>query len=516
MKINWMLKRISKGFQTTATAVVTSSMIVLALVSFATSAALAQTYSVVYRFTGLNGDGRCPLGGVVTDAAGNIYGFTTIGGAGYGTVYKIDTSGNETVLHTFNLTDGSGPQGSPVLDAAGNIYGITAAGGGLGSGTVFKLDTSNNFSILYNVPYQPRSGLIIDAAGNLYGTLFLGGDYGQGSVFKIDPSGNATTLHSFGASPADGILPAARLTLDASGNLYGTTQNGGTNTFGTVFKLDTAGNNFVTLHNFTNTDGAYPAGSLTLDAAGNIYGTTVDGGASGVGAIFKIDTGGNLTVLHSFADVDGHGPTGDLPRDAAGNLYGTTIEGGGGTGAVFKLDTAGNLTVLHAFVDYTDGNEPAAGLYMDAAGNLYGTTEFGGSSDNNGTVFKFTAPPAQLDSFTAQVSVVRFLRTTAVDGKFHSASSIDPTAQAVTFSVAGSSSFSQTFAPGSFHPALGGYYATAVSGSKRVAIFLSPHSNGNWSYSAAILGFVPGSTSVTVSLTIGAQSGAATVNAHIF
>jgi len=528
--MRWMMKRrwIQKGSTDTLlrTACSTCSALALALTLsvLAVTATQAQTYSVVYRFTGTNGDGSNPLGGVMTDSSGNIYGFTPSGGSGYGTVYRVDTAGNETILHAFNLTDGSGPQGSPVMDSAGNIYGVTGAGGGLGNGTVFKLDTSKNLTVLYNMDAQSRAGLIIDSAGNLYGTSYLGGVNGLGSVFKIDTAGNETTLHSFDdfdpVTPG-GILPVTRLTLDAAGNLYGTTQDGGANGYGTVFKLDTNGNNYVQLHDFTSTDGAYPSGSVTLDAAGNIYGTTLDGGVNDVGVVFKIDTTSALTVLHSFAITDGAHPVGDLARDSGGSLYGTAEDNGGTPlgavqGAVFKLDTAGNLTILHGFTNYPDGAQPSAGVFIDLAGNLYGTTTWGGTlPPGNGTVFKIAAP-SQLQDFTAQVAVVRLLHSTGIAGQFLPSNPINPLTDALTLSVAGTNSRSYVITPGSFRSFLGGYAASAVSGSTKLTMILSPLRNGKWSYSAALAGFVPGSTSVTVSLSIGGQSGSATVTAVVY
>ena len=502
----------------TVTAVLTTLMLLLAMLALAEQPAGAQayTYSLLYLFAGPPADGSNAYGSVIKDGAGNLYGFTVYGGAGYGTIYKIDPFGNETVLHKFNLMDGSGPQGSPVMDTAGNLYVITGAGGSLGNGTIFKLDTSNNLTVLYDVPAQPRAGLIRDAAGNLYGTTYLGGAFGNGSVFKLDTANNATVLYSFGGSASDGVLPAARLFLDASGNLVGTTQNGGAFTYGTVFKVSTSGNNYSVLHNFNNTDGAYPDAGVIQDTAGNLYGSTYDGGAGGFGAVFKLDTTNSLTVLHNFTGADGFHPSGDLVRDAVGNLYGTTAEGGGGQGTVFKLDTSGNVTLLHVFGGPpTDGAEPIAGLYHDAAGNLYGTTIFGSvGPSNDGTVFKLKA--ATFNNFTADVMVCKKRHCTTVDGMFNSATSIDPPTQAVTFSVAGSNTFSITFPPGSFKKAHRVYVASGTSGSAKIRMLLKPHKNGTWSYSAVLRGFEPGSTSVTVSLAIAGQSGSATVTVRVF
>ena len=203
-----------------------------------------------------------------------------------------------------------------------------------------------------------------------------------------------TVLHSFTNSP-DGALPFAGLLRDAAGNLYGTTGSGGIFGFGTVFKLDSSGNETV-LHSFAGGgDGQQPSGDLIRDAAGNLYGTTLLGGGvfsnncfGSCGTVFKLDPSGNETVLHTFAGGgDGRQPNGNLIMDAAGNLYGTTGSGGSATcpvtlgcGTVFKLDTSGILTLLHSFTGSPgDGESPVGGLIMDKAGNLYGTTLNGGA-----------------------------------------------------------------------------------------------------------------------------------------
>ena len=200
---------------------------------------------------------------------------------GSGTLFKLDSSGNLTTLHSFNSPNGANPYGSLILDGSGNSYGTTSGGGsiGFGYGTVFKLDSSGSLTTLHSFNGTdgngPYASLILDAAGNLYGTTYRGGSSDLGTVFKLDGSGNLTTLHSFNGS--DGSSPLGSLILDASGNLYGTTRFGGSHGLGTVFKLDGSGN-LTTLHSFINNpfhpEGSYPRGSLILDASGNLYGTT--------------------------------------------------------------------------------------------------------------------------------------------------------------------------------------------------------------------------------------------------
>jgi uncharacterized repeat protein (TIGR03803 family) len=263
-----------------------------------------------------------------------------------------------TILHTFTgyPTDGEMPSGSMVMDAAGNLYGATAGGGTDELGTVFRLGPNAREKVLHNFTVQngdglsPLGGVIRDQSGNLYGTTFGGGTHDLGAVFRVDAEGNETLLHSFAGGPTDGAYPyVGSLLLDQAGNLYGTTARGGAFGSGTVFKLDPA-SKLTLLHSFTGgpSDGATPlAASLVRDAAGNLYGITYYGGSGdctdgvgfGCGTVFKVDTTGAETVLHSFSGADGQWPIGDLLMDAAGNLYGTTWAGGpsNARGVVFKL-----------------------------------------------------------------------------------------------------------------------------------------------------------------------------------
>jgi uncharacterized repeat protein (TIGR03803 family) len=310
------------------------------------------TETVLYSFAGPPLDGNDPQGSLVRDAAGNLYGTTRFGGINdFGTVFKIDTAGNETVLHSFNgrAPEGRYPNGL-VRGVAGSLYGNTEKGGApecnpLGCGTVFKLHTTGKETVLYSfagVPdgESPLAGVILDGAGNLYGTTDRGGTFNSGTVFKLDTTGKENVLYSFTGGP-DGQNPFAGLVRDAAGNLYGTTESGGASEKGTVFKLDTTGAETV-LHSFGAgaTDGMNPGAGLLRDAAGNLYGTTQSGGANDMGTLFKVDGSGKLTILHSFNGTDGAGLflRASLIRDAAGNLYGTTPTGGAfNVGTVFKL-----------------------------------------------------------------------------------------------------------------------------------------------------------------------------------
>lgn len=308
---------------------------------------------VLYSFTATNGDGAFPwYGSLVRDSAGNLYGTTESGGIfdqscpfGCGTVFKVDASGKETVLYRLTGTseDGTQPWFGLVRDSAGNLYGTTPFGGPFGGGTVFKIGPTGNETLLYGFEDAgdggfPEGSLLLDAKGNLYGATSSGGPSFEGTVFEVATSGKETVLYSF-TGGSDGGDPGAGLIRDSAGNLYGTTQIGGTAGFGTVFRLNPRGQETV-VYSFTGgADGAAPyGGSLVRDSAGNLYGVTPAGGDSDFGVVFKIDATGTETVLHSFSGSDGKIPYGTLALDKSGNLYGTTYEGGAyGGGVVFKI-----------------------------------------------------------------------------------------------------------------------------------------------------------------------------------
>jgi uncharacterized repeat protein (TIGR03803 family) len=391
--------------------------------------AQGYTYTVLHSFCGFCTDGSGPLAGLIQDAAGNLYGTTYAGGANdEGTVFEVDSSGQETVLYSFcsrggsKCKDGALPYAGLIEDAAGNLYGTAYDGGADGwpGGTIFKVDSTGHEEVLFDfcsegceTGQEPAAGLIQDAAGNLYGTTQYGGagncdfglDYtGCGTVFKITRR-KETVLYRF-KDPPDGTNPVSGLVMDEKGNLYGTTPIGGVNKSGTVFRVDSDGHEKV-LYNFCSQGGAdctdgYEPDGLIRDTKGNLYGTTYGGGAYDGGAVFKLDKKGNETVLYSFCSeggsscIDGNGPNGVI-QDAAGNLYGTTSGGGAnGGGTVFELDSTGQETVLYSFcsaggANCTDGFQPWAGLMRDAAGDLYGTTYLGGADYYYaGTVFKLT------------------------------------------------------------------------------------------------------------------------------
>jgi uncharacterized repeat protein (TIGR03803 family) len=418
------------------------AVILVVITGFPTAAVPAFAASkekVLYSFEDNGGPGVYqPGAGVIFDAAGNLYSTGAGGTYSGGAVFELSPGAGgawtETVLYNFcsadNCTDGRMPLAGLIFDAAGNLYGTTAAGGSYnncgynyeGCGTVFQLTPSANGTWTEKVLHSfgngtdgqnPYASLIFDA-GNLYGTTLHGGAHGVGTVFELSPgAGGAWTenvLRSFGTGK-DGYGPYGSLVLDAAGSLYGTTSEGGYYHHpgcglgcGTVFQLTPGANGtwaFKVLHIFGNgSDGRNPDAGLVLDAAGNLYGTTANGGSDGYGTIFELKRGTNgkwtEKILRSFgSDANGAGPVASLIFDEAGNLYGTTEAGGRyGWGTAFELrrGTNGKWTynLLHSFGRFPDGTDPWASLTFDAAGNLYGTTSDGGAYGVGGTVFEIT------------------------------------------------------------------------------------------------------------------------------
>jgi len=293
-----------------------------------------------------------------------------------------------TVLHAFLATDGGFPVGALIRDSSGNLYGTTLSGGNAFMGVIFKLSPSGTETVLHSFTggkdgSSPYAGLIRHAAGNLYGTTAFGGGSsacpgGCGTIFKVNPSGTETILYRF-TGGADGATPFAPLIEDPSGNLYGTTELGGAYGAGVVFKLSATGSETV-LHSFAGypTDGANSLAPLIRDAVGNLYGTASDGGPSGDGVVFQISPAGVETILHNFTGASGGGSPlyGGLLRDPGDNLYGTASVGGvagcygNGCGVVFRLRPGGGETVLYSFRGGLDGGNPYGGPIPDRAGDL--------------------------------------------------------------------------------------------------------------------------------------------------
>jgi len=342
-----------------------------------------------------------------TTSGGSGRGFCTNYG-GCGTAFKFDKSGKKIWLHSFTFPKGWSPETGLLRGAAGALYGTTYGGGdtscfSIGCGTIFGLSATGKETVLYKFKGSPdgmfptEQPLVEDPSGNFYGTTGQGGDYGVGAIFRIDKASNETILYSF-TGYSDGCYPDGVI-LDRSGNLYGVAFNCGNSGYGVAFELDTSGK-FSVLHTFeSGGDGANPQSALVFDSEGNLYGTTQNGGSeecggTGCGAVFELSPqsggGWSESVLYAFCSlsgcVDGEGPTfGPLAMDKSGNIYGTTYFGGAGggcrpsgCGVVFKLDTTGKETVLHNFTGGRDGAFPIPGMILDNVGNLYGTAVNGG------------------------------------------------------------------------------------------------------------------------------------------
>jgi uncharacterized repeat protein (TIGR03803 family) len=372
-------------------------------------------------------DGANSYAGLIGDGAGNAYGTTAGGGNGCaggicGTVFKLTKDRRESVLYAFKGgSDGEDPFGALMLDASGNLYGTTIFGGGGtgcnngsdGCGTVFKLAPDGAETVLYAFQggsdgFQPGSNVVMDQGGNLYGTTSAGGTFssgcgsdGCGTIFEVQPNGTKITLYQFQGG-TDGAAPNGPLIADSSGNLYGTTDGGGGCALGgcgTVFEVTPGGQESILYAFQGGADGFGPQGGVTMDTAGNLYGTTEAGGAeSCCGVVFEVPAGGGSeSVLYSFrGGSDGQWPVAGVVRESKGNLYGTTEAGGGdrckralfgdGCGTVFKLTPRGKETVLYSFHG-KHGELPVAPLLLGKNGALYGTTPDGGA-DQDGVAFE--------------------------------------------------------------------------------------------------------------------------------
>jgi len=354
------------------------------------------TFRTLYSFTG-GTDGQTPQATLVLGLDGNLYGTTPYGGnvitgitSGLGTVFKITPLGKLTTLYSFtDGADGARPFAGLVQGSDGNFYGTTF----YQAGTVFKLTPAGKLTTLFAFAggtngTTPDAGLVQGADGDFYGTTEAGGADRSGTVFKISPAGKLTTIYAF-TGGTDGGEPAATLVRGRDGEYYGTTPYGGSDAWGTVFKVTSSGV-MTTLYSFTDgSDGGYPPAGLIQGSDGNFYGTTNVGGAKDFGTVFKITPGGTLTTLYSFTDgSDGGEPFAGLTEGMDGNFYGTTSSGGSDScGTVFEITPSGALTTIYAFTDGTDGGVPLAGLVTDTYGNLYGTAA-GGGAYGAGTVFE--------------------------------------------------------------------------------------------------------------------------------
>jgi uncharacterized repeat protein (TIGR03803 family) len=356
--------------------------------------------AMLYSFDGF--DGGAPASALVQGLDGNFYGTTEYGGTyGSGTVFRLTANGTLSTLFSFDNIHGAEPSGALAQGTDGYFYGTTTAGGADGQGTVFSLSTNGTLSTLVSFAgangAEPDGGLVQYAGGYFYGTTTAGGVYGQGTVFSLSTNGALSTLVSFDGT--NGAYPNGGLVQGAEGYFYGATQYGGTNDQGTLFSLTTNGA-LSTLASFNDeVTGAYPAGALVQGADGNLYGSTEYGGTNGEGTVFSLSTNGTLTTLVSFANFNGAAPCGALVQGADGNFYGATEYGGAdGDGTVFVVTTNGVLTSLFSFAG-ADGLYPQAGLVLGSDGAFYGTAAYGGvgfsgaSLSGDGILFRLGAAP---------------------------------------------------------------------------------------------------------------------------
>jgi uncharacterized repeat protein (TIGR03803 family) len=327
--------------------------------------------TTLFSFSGTStpsNNGYRPLTPVVMDAQGNLYGTTYYGGVdftpdinghlGWGTVFKLSAAGQFAEVHQFSGPEGANPVGM-LIDGGGNLFGTTWQGGSnwnptlgnFGLGTVFERAADGTFSnpVLFSAANgggNISGGLATDGQGTFYGTTYQGGSHGLGTLFKYSAATGVTTLMEF--TGLNGSLPSAPPILDGQGNLYGTTAQGGAfyspsnSCCGTIWKYSTTTGQFTTLVSFDGfqvaADGMFPAGAVTMDGSGNLYGGTVQGGSFGDGIIYEYSSTGQLSTLVTFSGPNGWNPEGSLTFDSAGNLYGVTNQGGtSGYGTVFKL-----------------------------------------------------------------------------------------------------------------------------------------------------------------------------------
>jgi uncharacterized repeat protein (TIGR03803 family) len=419
---------------------VAAAAVLLAVVPL--SSASAYTHQTLHSFCSQANcvDGNFPVGGLLMDPSGNLYGTTEDGGKyGDGLAFKLvpnPVTGKykEYGLHSFcakaNCPDGSQPLGGLIMDVDGNLYGTTQFGGKYGYGEIYKLtrkattwsikvigsfcadqNTCSKGSIpTTTLAYSGQaSGAPWDKSSPLFGTTVYGGAHGFGVAYELTANGYKV-IHSFNASAGDYSAYPSQLLVDSSGNLFGVTEFGGSNDGGALYKLAAGTWTETTLHNFCAgpncTDGIGGTGRLAMDAAGDLFGETLFGGSSpgcagggsnqGCGTVFEHTAGGVYSIVYSFCPVsgcaDGLNPSGGLIVDSAGNLYGTTAYGGAnpGAGVAFELAPGGAESVLYEFcpqgLSCKDGASPGVSLLLDGQGDLFGTTHYGGAK-KKGTVF---------------------------------------------------------------------------------------------------------------------------------
>ncbi|MFL6629034.1 MAG: choice-of-anchor tandem repeat GloVer-containing protein [Vitreoscilla sp.] len=348
-------------------------------------------FRVVHTFDGE--DGGAPYTTLVRSADGAMAGTTWNYGPGMGgTVFRLDTAGQLTTLAAFGWNNSAGPTGPVLLAADGNFYGVGDSGSSALPANLFRVTPTGSVQYLHTFPADadatgsnPSPGLVAGPDGALWGTAATGGANGGGVVFRITLAGEYSVAHSFSGS--DGATPRARLSVGTDGLFYGTTQGGGSAGWGTVFKMDLQGN-VTTLHSFAGApaDGAEPIGPVLQAQDGRLYGTTNRGGANDQGSIWRIGVlQRHEHLMHSFAadGVDGNNPWSGLMQASNGRFYGTTAtggplpsvcNGGAGCGTIYEITADGRYHVVHQFDTGPGGQYPLESLFEAADGRLYGAT----------------------------------------------------------------------------------------------------------------------------------------------
>jgi uncharacterized repeat protein (TIGR03803 family) len=363
---------------------------------------MLSAFSALAEFAGTNG--YTAEGSLAIDAAGNLFGVTLRGGPastasddGYsqpGEVFEVPAAtGTLTVLAAFNGTDGAGPDAGPILTSDGNVYGTASGGGADGDGVVWEVAAGSG-AITVRGSFSgadgqsPQASLILDTAGDLLGTATAGGANGDGDIFEV-AAGTDTITDLADFTGANGSDPLSRLVTGPNGVYYGTTRNGGASGLGTVYSFDPTTKDITTLYSFAGADGERPESGVYVDAAGDLFGTTDQGGTNQSGAFYELDPTTDKMVADVGATSVTLNPDGDLAPGPADTLYGTSYDGGTGDGSLFSLDESTlTPTVLYSFGDASDGAAPTGGVVTDSVGILYGTTS-GGGTLNVGTVFAF-------------------------------------------------------------------------------------------------------------------------------
>jgi uncharacterized repeat protein (TIGR03803 family) len=362
----------------------------------------AQTYLVLHSLA--VSEGNSPESALVQNAAGTLFGTAAHSGAhGSGSIFKVDPDGNNCDdIHDFDGTDGDNPFAGLVL-GGGFLFGVAADGGNDDAGVVYKIDTNgDNFAVIHhlnggNDGSHPYGRLAQGPDTILYGVAHDDGANGFGTVFSIDPGGQTyTVIHVFGTTADDGSNPYGGLLMGSDGMLYGTTEKGHNGTgLGTVFRLNTDGSSFETLHTFTGgNDGQDPQAAMIETPEGYLYGTTFLGGSGANGTVFRSRRDGtDYSVVHAFSTADGTRPRAELTLVIGGLLYGTASNGASGGGTVFRMTKLGQL--LHSAHDFVNasGDTPRGGVIQGLDGALYGTTSSGGAH-SVGTIWRLTTPTA--------------------------------------------------------------------------------------------------------------------------